>query len=225
MTFNVHPIIPAFTVFHKNPKSYQLVQDGLSIHSRETCPTGRCPHGSTPTARGRLEFPSTAGGMYAENGAHLLTALHRCAWINPKKNWLNMLKLIPFLTMFILSERSCPKWYCLLYCFPTSMKKSNDQGIDESACLRLSGLGYPGLCGLQNTTEWNTKAFESLDVAPFPMVCHATLLFPSCWRSWRPSLNMTISMAVSIVEYPWISPLHSHGIPSFDHDTWVTPRH
>ena len=123
MTFNVHPIIPAFTMFHKNPKSYQLVQDGLSIHSREACPTGRCPHGSTPTARGRLEFPSTAGGMYAENGVHLLTTLHRCAWINPKKNRLNMLKLIPFLTMFILSERSCPKWYCLLYCFPTSMKK------------------------------------------------------------------------------------------------------
>lgn len=60
---------------------------------------------------------------------------------------------------------------------------------------RLPQIVRIGIPRFMRTTEWNTSAFESLDVAPgtpFPMLCHATLLFPSCWRSWRPSLNMTI---------------------------------
>ena len=117
---------------------------------------------------------------------------HRCAWINPKKNRLNMLKLIPFLTMFILSERSCPKWYWLALLLSHFHAKKQRPGHRWKRLPQIVRIGIPRF---MRTTEWNTSAFESLDVAPgtpFPMLCHATLLFPSCWRSWRPSLNMTI---------------------------------
>jgi hypothetical protein len=53
------------------------------------------------------------------------------------------------------------------------MQKSNDQGIDESACLRLSGLGYPGLCGLQNETPAPLNPWMWLQELHFP--CYAML--------------------------------------------------